>query len=175
MNAGAHGRSIADVLKTARVFHLDQGLIEEYDSEGLAMSYRHTNLGAADVVTSASFKLDKGIASSIASSMEQYRAHRTATQPADAPNAGSMFTNPVEDSAGRLIESFGMKGHRVGNAEVSTKHANFFLAHPGATAQDIYDLMALVQASVEQASGVTLVPEIRIVGSFQREETLKRR
>lgn len=173
MNAGAHGRSVADVLETARVFHLAEDRVEKLDALGLDMSYRHTNLGAADVVMSATFGLASGDASSIRSAMEEYRAHRTATQPTDAPNAGSMFKNPPDLSAGYLIESAGLKGHRVGGAEVSTKHANFFLAHPGATSQDIYDLMALVQASVEEASGVVLVPEIRIVGRFQHEEKLR--
>lgn len=177
MNAGAHGRCVSDVLKTARVFHLAEDRVEELDGPGLDMTYRHTNLGSDDVVMSASFRLVPGSESAIASSMEEYRAHRTATQPTDAPNAGSMFKNPVlpELSAGYLIESAGLKGHRLGGAEVSTKHANFFLAHPGSTSQDVYDLMSMVQASVEEASGVVLVPEIRIVGRFQREERLRGR
>ncbi len=183
MNAGAHGRCVSDVLKTARVFHLAQDRVEEMDGPGLDMTYRHTNLGSEDVVMSASFRLVPGSESAIASSMEEYRAHRTATQPTDAPNAGSMFKNPVPPnppnppdlSAGYLIESAGLKGHRLGGAEVSTKHANFFLAHPGSTSQDVFDLMGKVQASVEEASGVVLAPEIRIVGRFQREERLRGR
>lgn len=175
MNAGAHGRCVADVLETARVFHLAQDRVEEMDCPGLDMTYRHTNLGSGDVVVSASFRLAVGSESAIASSMEEYRAHRTATQPTDAPNAGSMFKNPPDLTAGYLIESAGLKGHRLGGAQVSTKHANFFLAHPGSTSQDVYDLMAKVQASVEESSGVVLVPEIRIVGRFLREERLQSR
>jgi len=181
MNAGAHGRSIADVLESAKVFHLAKGRVEEVDARGLDMSYRHTNLGPGDIVMAATFELSRGTAANIASLMEEYRAHRAATQPTDAPNAGSMFKNPIdlappkspEGSAGHLIESCGLKGYRVGGAQVSRKHANFFLAHQGATSQDVYDLMAKVQASVEEASGVLLIPEVRIVGRFQREEKLR--
>jgi UDP-N-acetylmuramate dehydrogenase len=166
MNAGAHGSSLSEVLRTARVYRLNAGLAEELTVDGLGMSYRQTVLGPADVVCSARFQLSPGSKEEISARMEHHRKHRSTTQPSDAPNAGSMFKNPEGRSAGALIEQAGMKGHRVGGAEVSLKHANFFLAHAGATAQDVYDLMAHVQSEVLARFEVLLIPEVRIIGAF---------
>lgn len=166
MNAGAHGTSVSDVLETTTVCRLMKGTLEVLTPAELEMGYRRTSLGSADVVTSAIFRLEPGDPKAIAEKMAAYRAHRTETQPVDAPNAGSMFRNPSGDTAGRLIEGAGLKGFRMGGAEVSSKHANFFLAHPGAKAQEIYDLMAEVQRIVEATSGVLLIPEVRTLGDF---------
>jgi UDP-N-acetylmuramate dehydrogenase len=84
-----------------------------------------------------------------------------------------MFKNPPQGTAGGLIEAAGLKGRRLGAAEVSNKHGNFFLAHPGATAQDVYDLMALVQSVVLERSGVTLLPEVKLIGEFDLSADLK--
>jgi UDP-N-acetylmuramate dehydrogenase len=88
-----------------------------------------------------------------------------------------MFKNPVGSpagvSAGRLIEEAGMKGHRAGGAEVSDKHANFFLARPGATAQDVHRLLVDVQAAVLERTGVLLTPEVRLIGSFEQPDLLR--
>jgi UDP-N-acetylmuramate dehydrogenase len=124
-------------------------------------------------VCSARFRLTPGDPAEIAARMEKYRIHRTDTQPADAPNAGSTFRNPPGQSAGALIEAAGLKGHRLGGAEVSPKHANFFFARPGARAQDVFDLMAFVQAAVEEQHGVRLLPEVRIIGFFDNADALK--
>jgi UDP-N-acetylmuramate dehydrogenase len=166
MNAGAHGSSLSEVLRAARIFRLTSGQVEELSADGLGMSYRQTVLGPADVVCSARFQLSPGSREEISARMEHHRRHRSTTQPSDAPNAGSMFKNPEGRSAGALIEQAGMKGHRVGGAEVSLKHANFFLAHSGATAQDVYDLMAHVQAEVLAKFDILLIPEVRIIGTF---------
>ena len=90
-------------------------------------------------------------------------AWRRAHQPG-GQNAGSVFTNPPGDAAGRLIEAAGCKGTRLGGAVVSEKHANFFVADPGASAADVYALIALVQQRVEAAFGVHLEPELRCMG-----------
>jgi UDP-N-acetylmuramate dehydrogenase len=166
MNAGAHGSSLSEVLRSARIYRLSSGRAEDLSVDGLGMRYRQTVLGPADVVCWARFKLSPGSREEIAARMERHRKHRTMTQPSEAPNAGSMFKNPEGSSAGALIERAGLKGHRVGGAQVSTKHANFFLAHAGATAQDVYDLMAHVQAEVLVKLEILLIPEVRIVGTF---------
>jgi UDP-N-acetylmuramate dehydrogenase len=166
MNAGAHSASVADVLKSAKVCRLHAGELVDLGSGELGMSYRHTSLGPADVVCSARFQLRAGDREAIAAKMTHYREHRSVTQPVEAPNAGSMFKNPDKDTAGGLIEKAGLKGLHVGNAEVSRKHANFFLAHPGATAQEIYQLMTKVQATVKEKFGVLLYPEVRPIGEF---------
>lgn len=173
MNAGAHGSSLSDVLESARVCHLAQGRTIEVTADDLQMTYRRTAVGPGSLVCSARFRLTPGDPAEIAARMEKYRLHRSDTQPSEAPNAGSTFRNPPGSSAGHLIEAAGLKGHRIGGAEVSDKHANFFFAHPGARAQDIFDLIVFVQAEVEKSSGVTLVPEVRIVGYFENSAALK--
>ncbi len=173
MNAGAHGSSLSDVLESARVCHLAEGRTVELSAEDLQMTYRKTALGPGSLVCSARFRLAPGDQSEIAARMEKYRVHRSDTQPADAPNAGSTFRNPSGHSAGGLIESAGLKGHRIGGAEVSPKHANFFFARPGARAQDVFDLMVFVQDEVEKQHGVRLLPEVRIIGFFDNAEGLK--
>ena len=166
MNAGAHGSSISDVLFEATLCNMSDGAIRRLSPGDLGMSYRHTNIGASSVVCAATFKLVAGAKASIMQKMDGYRAHRAQTQPTEAPNAGSMFKNTPEGSAGALIESAGLKGLARGGARVSEKHANFFLAPEGTTAQDVYDLMAVVQATVKESVGVLLEPEVSLVGRF---------
>ncbi|MDQ4149226.1 MAG: UDP-N-acetylmuramate dehydrogenase [Actinomycetota bacterium] len=173
MNAGAHGSSISEVLERALVYRINQNAWLELSASDLGMTYRHTSLNAGDVVCSALFTLRQGSRSDILGRMDKHRKHRTLTQPSDAPNAGSMFKNPQGGAAGVLIERAGLKGYRVGGAEVSSKHANFFLARPGALAQDVYDLMAHVQSEVWDRFGVMLMPEVRMIGSFDERLELK--
>jgi len=166
MNAGAHGEAISKVMLTASVCRMDRGSIEVLDQKSLQMRYRDSALGPLDVVSSASFQLTPGDRSEIAKTMADHRQHRTATQPSEGPNAGSVFRNPPGNSAGELIESAQLKGLRVGEAQVSTKHGNFIVAHPGATAQEVFDLMAEVQARVLDKFDICLLPEIRLIGHF---------
>lgn len=168
MNAGAHGSWVSSILESAAVIRLDEAVMEEVDAQELDMRYRETAVRAGDVVCSAIFRLEPGNPREISSRINDYRRHRIETQPVDAPNAGSMFRNPPGNAAGYLIEMADLKGARVGGAEVSKKHANFFLAHDGARSQDVYDLMARVQRKVAEQSGIVLVPEVRMVGAFDR-------
>lgn len=174
MNAGAHGSSISTVLGWARVVGLTSGVKRTLRPETLDLAYRESSLTATDVVCAAGFALTIGDREEIGRRMEAYRVHRSTTQPAEAPNAGSMFRNPARSSAGFLIEAAGLKGMAVGRVEVSRRHANFFLAHPGATAQQVHDLMVRVQRAVEEHAGVVLVPEIRVVGMFEGSDGLRR-
>ncbi|MGH7425080.1 MAG: UDP-N-acetylmuramate dehydrogenase [Candidatus Methylomirabilales bacterium] len=173
MNAGAHGRSISDVLVSATICRVGEGARATLSAGELGLAYRASGIGPADVVCSARFSLRAGSREEVTSRMAAYRDHRALSQPAEAPNAGSMFKNPTGAgkgsavSAGRLIEEAGLKGHRVGSAEVSTKHANFILAHRGATSEEVYRLLAEVQACVLERSGLLLLPEVRLVGSFE--------
>ena len=173
MNAGAHGSSLSEVLQSARICHLAEGRTEEVGVDQLRMGYRRTSVGPGSLVCSARFRLKPGDPAEIAARMERYREHRSGTQPSEAPNAGSTFRNPPGKSAGALIEAAGLKGYRIGGAEVSDKHANFFFARPGARAQDVFDLMVQVQSEVERTSGVTLLPEVRIIGFFENAGALK--
>jgi UDP-N-acetylmuramate dehydrogenase len=179
MNAGAHGSSLAEVLDWVRLYRLGDPAPAVLPAAELGMRYRSTSLGDNDVVCAARLALTPappGEIGEIALRMQRYRDHRAATQPGEARNAGSMFKNPdspAGSSAGRLIEEAGMKGHRAGGAEVSHKHANFFLARPGATAQDVHRLLVEVQAAVLERTGVLLTPEVRLIGSFEQPDLLR--
>lgn len=166
MNAGAHHSEVSQVFVSARICRMAKARIDSLSRDMLHMGYRSTLLGSKDVVCSAVFELRPGEGDAIDRRMKDHRAHRLSTQPADQPNAGSFFKNPAGSSAGGLIESAGLKGSRIGGAEVSHKHANFLVAYRGATAQDVYDLMAMVQAKVAAETGVLLTPEIHMVGEF---------
>ena len=166
MNAGAHEGSISDTLKEVRIFDLLSGDLEQRDANALGLSYRHSDLRPSDVVVDATFELVADDVAAIKARMDRYRKHRADTQPGALQNAGSTFKNPPGDSAGRLVEAAGLKGHRVGGAAVSELHANFFLASDAASAQDVFDLVHDVRAKVMERFGIELEPEVRFIGPF---------
>jgi UDP-N-acetylmuramate dehydrogenase len=163
MNAGGHGRDTASVLVTATIISLDTGAVSELSPVDLVMGYRDTNLRVHDLVVSATFTVTADDIDACEARIAEIVRWRREHQPGGA-NAGSVFTNPDGDSAGRLVDACGLKGLRVGAATVSDKHANFFQADPGATASDVRALIDVVQQRVHEATGVTLVPELRMVG-----------
>ena len=167
MNAGAHGSEVADRLRSVLVFDLDGGRTVELKASDLDFAYRSSSLHDTQVALSAAFDLLPSDPETVRSRMEAYRKHRAETQPGAVQNAGSVFRNPPGDHAGRLVEATGLKGLRVGGASVSELHANFFIAGDGASAQDVYDLVAEVIARVEEAHGIRLEPEVRFVGHFE--------
>lgn len=133
---------------------------------GLVYRYRHTDLPQGSVVTRIRFALRSGDVAESASKMEADLAYRKRTQPLSQPNFGSVFTNPSGHFAGSLIEKTGLKGHRIGNAQISTLHANWIVNLGGATAADVTGLMAEAQRRVLAETGVTLTPEVKRIGSF---------
>jgi UDP-N-acetylmuramate dehydrogenase len=166
MNAGCHGRETVDVLLDARVVDVKAGTVEDRPAESLGLGYRNSALGPTDVVIGARFKTEAGTAEAAEAEMRQVTRWRRLHQPGGTLNAGSVFANPPGDTAGRIIDHLGLKGFRVGGAAVSTKHANFFVAGAGATAQDVHDLVWAVRRRVGDATGVWLRPEIRFAGEF---------
>ncbi len=132
-------------------------------ADRLQLSYRHSAIGAGQVVLAAELALARGDRARSEAEISEIVRWRRQHQPG-GPNAGSVFTNPPGDSAGRLIEACGAKGLRRGSAQVSTKHANFIQADDGGRADDVVALMAEVQRRVAEASGVHLVPETCLVG-----------
>jgi UDP-N-acetylmuramate dehydrogenase len=164
MNAGAHGGQMRDVLVEAEVVRMSTGTIERIAAEDLDMTYRHTSLPADAVVVNARLRLHRVATASLAAEMAEMRQWRRDHQPINEPSCGSVFRNPVGDSAGRLIEAAGMKGHRVGGAQVSRVHANFITVSPGAHAADVYQVIRDVAERVERLSGVRLQTEVVIVG-----------
>jgi UDP-N-acetylmuramate dehydrogenase len=164
MNAGGHGSDMSKVLTRYRFVDLT-GTTEdgEFGVEHLDYAYRHSTVGPSDVVVWAEFDLapgDKDASEQLLSDIVKWRREH---QPG-GQNAGSVFTNPPGDSAGRLIDAADLKGFRVGSAHVSPKHANFFQADEGGSADDVYALIQEVQHRVEERTGVRLVPELRMVG-----------
>jgi len=165
MNAGGHGSEMREVLAGATVVDLAgsggrDGFVPTGD---LDLSYRHSNVAATEVVVSAELHLAPGDREESEREIAEIVRWRRDHQPG-GQNAGSVFTNPPGDSAGRLIDAAGLKGFRVGSAHVSTKHANFFQADDGGSADDVRALIDEVRRRVLEATGVELVPELRMVG-----------
>jgi UDP-N-acetylmuramate dehydrogenase len=133
---------------------------------GLKYVYRHTSLPPGAVVTRVRFALRQGDVAASEAAMSADLGYRKRTQPLSQPNFGSVFRNPPGHNAGKLIEDQGLKGHRIGGAQISTLHANWIVNGGGATARDVQGLIALAQQRVRDAVGVALEPEVKQVGVF---------
>lgn len=163
MNAGGHGSDMAHCLASWRMVDLSGGPDGDMAVEDLDYGYRRSSVTPHQVVVSATFVTRAGERSEAEAEISQIVRWRRENQPG-GQNAGSVFTNPEGDSAGRLIEAAGLKGRRVGSAQVSEKHANFIQADPGGSAEDVRRLMDVVRVTVERHSGVRLQTEVRLVG-----------
>jgi UDP-N-acetylmuramate dehydrogenase len=161
MNAGAYGREWVDVLVRYRFLTPDGELVEKVPEPG-EFRYRWSFLTGGRVVLSATAKLAEGDPATIRAKVAEFREKRGTSQPLSKRNAGCIFKNPPGQSAGRLIDQAGLKGLRVGDAEVSPEHANFLVNHGHATAAEFAELMDRVQAAVLERWGVTLEPEVEI-------------
>lgn len=164
MNAGAHGSDVSRIFKSAEIV-TEHGEIVRYDREAMKFAYRRSCLqDMRAVVAEATFELAPGDRKEIAAAMASYKDRRQRTQPLQVPTAGSVFRNPPGDHAARLIEAAGLKGHRIGGAEVSAVHANFIVNTGQAKAEDVLTLMEHIQRTVKERFGVELVPEVLVVG-----------
>ena len=165
MNAGAHGSDISSVLENAQILFAD-GEIRVLDKEELNFSYRTSCLQGErkGICLEACFKLKKGNRDEILAKMTANKNYRRQTQPLQQPCCGSVFRNPTPYSSGRLIEESGLKGFRVGDAQVSTKHANFIVNLGQAKARDVLTLIEHIQKTVYQNYGVHLQPEVEVIG-----------
>ena len=164
MNAGCFGSDTSQALRTAEVLDLRLGEITHRTPAQLEMAYRSTNLTPTEAVLAAAFTTTGTSPEHAEAQMREITRWRKEHQPGGTFNAGSVFKNPPGDSAGRLIDSLGLKGFRVGGVSVSEKHANFFVADPGATARQIFLLVAAVRRRVLEEAGIELVPEIQFAG-----------
>ncbi len=166
-NAGAHGDDMSE--SVVDVIVLEQSGIKHYSHAEMHYSYRESMLKARKdrhfVVLQARFTLPYDEPISIKSRMEEFNTYRKRTQPSGA-TLGSIFKNPDGDYAGRLIQESGLKGYRVGDVEISAKHANFIVNHGSATASDYYALIQTVQETVLAKQGVELELEIELVGEW---------
>jgi UDP-N-acetylmuramate dehydrogenase len=163
MNAGGHGSDTAALLRRYRFVDLAGGDDGEFDAARLEFAYRHSTVAPHHVVVWGEYELATGDADASAAEISEIVRWRRQHQPG-GQNAGSVFTNPPGDSAGRLVDEAGLKGHRVGSAHVSTKHANFIQADDGGSADDVWHLVRQVQRLVEERTGIHLEPELRVVG-----------
>jgi UDP-N-acetylmuramate dehydrogenase len=163
MNAGGHGSDMAAVLTEVRVLDLRSGEDGRVPAAQLALGYRRSSVAPHHLVLAARLHLAPGDVDRGTAELAEIVAWRRANQPG-GPNAGSVFTNPPDDSAGRLIDAAGGKGLRHGSAAVSTKHANFIQADEGGRAADVLALMGELRALVRSHAGVELHPETRLVG-----------
>lgn len=168
MNAGGHGSGMAAVLKSARVVDLGAGGEERALAVAdLRYGYRCSSVGSSQVVVEAEMGLRPGDPAAGRQEIREIVRWRREHQPG-GQNAGSVFTNPPGDSAGRLVEAAGLKGLRHGSAVVSAKHANFIQADDGGSADDVHHLIASIRRAVRDRLGVDLVPEVKFAG-FQGE------
>ncbi len=165
MNAGGHGSDMAANLVSVDIVDLTTGRCHTKQASELHLGYRTSNIEAHQFVSRATLELDvqdpedqRG-----ENELSEIVRWRRANQPG-GQNAGSVFTNPPDDSAGRLIDAAGLKGHRVGSAEVSTVHANFIQVDPNGSADDVMALMEHIVDVVEASSGIRLHAETRLVG-----------
>ncbi len=165
-NAGCHGRETVDVLIDATIWDLVSGRRDVRAPAALGLGYRQSNLADTDVVVGARFATVEGSPEQGEQLMREIIRWRKEHQPGGTLNAGSVFKNPPGDSAGRIIDSLGLKGLRRGRVAVSDRHANFFVAEPGATAAEVWGLVVEVAARVREATGVDLEPELRFLGPF---------
>jgi len=170
-NAGAHGGEIAGSLLMAEILQPD-GTVRPWSHDELGFSYRTSALKrqkARDreaIVLAAEFELTRGRPIELQAKVEAFTLHRKRTQPPGA-SLGSMFKNPPDDYAGRLIEAAGMKGKRIGNVEISNLHANFFVNLGKARASDVLALIHMAHETVKAKFGVDLELEVELVGEWE--------
>jgi UDP-N-acetylmuramate dehydrogenase len=166
MNAGAYGTEFRDVLVAAVVVS-GEG-VRTLTPDELDLSYRHSGLRPGEVVAQARFRLVPRSTAEVKARASELLAQRKSTQPTNKRTFGSVFKNPsAGQGAGRLIEGCGLKGHRIGGAQISPLHANFIENAGGATSADCIALMAEARRRVHEAHGIVLEHEVRFLGSLE--------
>ena len=162
MNAGTRLGEMKDAVKAVRLV-ASNGDIRDLPASSIRFQYRRARLPKG-IVAGVWLQLRPGVRSEIARIVKDYLHYRKDTQPLAMPSAGCVFKNPPGDSAGRLLEAAGIKGMRVGDAEVSTKHGNFIVNRGHASAANVIDLIRKIRRAIKQTAGVRLDLELKIVG-----------
>lgn len=164
MNAGAYGGELKEAILEVEAV-AENGQIRTYTGDEMHFGYRHSRAQEEMlIITSVKFQLSPGNKEDILSDMKEFNRRRNEKQPMDVPSAGSTFKRPEGYFAGQLIDQSGLRGTRVGGAQVSEKHAGFLVNTGNASAEDYLNLISLVQRTVQEKHGVWLTPEVRIVG-----------
>jgi UDP-N-acetylmuramate dehydrogenase len=165
MNAGAFGGEMARVVTT--VYGVTaEGAMRALGKDEVGFAYRRTTLPPRFVITRVDFELAPGDRATLWARVMELRAKRATRQPREQPNAGSVFKNPPGNFAGRLLEQAGLKGERVGGAAFSGQHANFIVNLGGARADEVRALIDLARTRVMERIGMTLEPEVRLIGDW---------
>ena len=164
MNAGAYGCEFEKIVESVEGM-TERGEIVRLARDEMTFTYRDSHLPAGMVVTRVALRLRKEDGARVKSKVDELVGRRKSSQPS-GHNSGSMFRNPPGDFAGRLIEAAGLKGKRLGQAQISERHANFIVNLGGAKADNVRELMELACAEVKRQFGVELVPEVRLVGEW---------
>jgi len=165
MNAGAFGREMKDIVRNVSVIHRD-GSVVDTRREDLIFSYRDLELPEGSVLAAATFHLMKGSEKDVRHKIREIMDQRKAKHPLADRSAGSVFKNPREIPAGRIIEELGLKGTAVGGAQISEKHGNFIVNKGNAKTRDILALIDLVQERVFRERGIKLELEVKIIGEM---------
>ena len=165
MNAGAYGSEFEKVVERVEAVS-DTGEPISFSREQLNFTYRDSHLPAGTVVTGVTLRLHRSEIAAVSSKVRELVGKRKSSQPAGLPNSGSMFRNPTGDYAGRLIEAAGLKGKRIGQAQIAERHANFIVNLGGARADEVRQLMELARAEVRRQFGVELIAEVKLLGEW---------
>ena len=166
MNAGIPGSEIGDAVREVEVMSPTGRSLRHLPHRSLRFTYRSLRgLAPGSVLVSTLLAVRDADPAAVRTEVDRQLARRADSQPLDVPSCGSVFVNPPGDHAGRLIEAAGLKGLRIGGAQISPVHANFIANLGGATARDVLALIDAAQKAVRESSGVRLVPEVRIIGS----------
>jgi UDP-N-acetylenolpyruvoylglucosamine reductase len=166
MNAGAYGGDWAGVLERALVVSADRS--EWRTPEELGLRYRHSDLHPGEVVAQVEFRLEPRPAAQIKATIAELQEQRKAAQPTNKRTFGSVFKNPEHElSAGRMLEACGLRGHRIGGAQISPRHANFIENADGACSDDAIALMAEGRRRAREQFGVLLEHEVRFLGDLE--------
>ncbi|MGN1115016.1 MAG: UDP-N-acetylmuramate dehydrogenase [Candidatus Ornithomonoglobus sp.] len=164
MNAGAYGAEIKSVIKSVKYLD-DDGRLHEISCEECRFGYRKSIFAeGGKYIVSAVLELAKGSYNDIKAAMADYNKRRSDKQPLSMPSAGSTFKRPEGHFAGKLIQDAGLMGYSIGGAQVSDKHAGFIVNKGGAAAADVLALIDYVKKTVKEKFGVTLEPEVRLIG-----------
>jgi UDP-N-acetylmuramate dehydrogenase len=163
MNAGSFGTEIKDAIISVALMKMD-GEIVILGKDELRFSYRSSNIPDDTVILSANLILKKDSPENVSARANEFLKKKKHSQPIGQLSAGCVFKNPAGDFAGRLIEAAKCKGMRIGDVEVSTVHANYFVNRGKATCRDFIELMDVVRDRVKEYSGITLESEIKIIG-----------
>jgi UDP-N-acetylmuramate dehydrogenase len=171
MNAGIGSREVCDVVREIEIIEPGDDATRRLPRSELRFEYRSLRgLASGAVVVSAIFDVEESTSNTVRAEVDRLLAQRAGTQPLNVPSCGSVFKNPDGDHAGRLIDVAGLKGEKVGGAQISPVHANFITNTGNATASDVLRLMERARQVVEAETGILLEPEVRLLGRLETKE-----